>query len=314
MRGAAIVGAGVSGLTCGVVLAERGVRTDIFAAARGAATTSAAAAAIWYPYDTESGEDVMAWALATYRELAGLSKDSRTGVSMIELRCFSRAGEIDMPLWATPLGGHQLETRSEILEPFTSGFALRVPLMDTTRYLQYLEERFMRAGGSITEDRCFSELEEVSREYDLVINCSGIGAKTLVPDADLESHRGQVAVVRKLELAYAIACDGPPLMYAIPRANDCIFGGTNEVTESREPDPEATSRILSECSRILKIREPRVLAERVGLRPFRKGGVCLRAERLSDGRSVIHNYGHGGAGFTLSWGCAREVAELAALR
>ena len=63
---------------------------------------------------------------------------------------------------------------------------------------------------------------------------------------------------------------------------------------------------------MLEIAEPIVVAERVGIRPFRRGGVCLRAERLSDGRRVIHNYGHGGAGFTLSWGCARRVAQLAA--
>jgi len=60
----------------------------------------------------------------------------------------------------------------------------------------------------------------------------------------------------------------------------------------------------------LKIAEPKILAERVGLRPFRQSGVRLGTERLQDGRVVIHNYGHGGAGFTLSWGCARRVAEL----
>ena len=55
------------------------------------------------------------------------------------------------------------------------------------------------------------------------------------------------------------------------------------------------------------------LAERVGLRPFRKSGVRLERSRLRDGRTVIHNYGHGGAGFTLSWGCAGEVVDLAML-
>jgi D-amino-acid oxidase len=47
---------------------------------------------------------------------------------------------------------------------------------------------------------------------------------------------------------------------------------------------------------------------RVGLRPFRTGGV--RLER-APGTRLIHNYGHGGSGVTLSWGCAREVADLA---
>jgi hypothetical protein len=61
----------------------------------------------------------------------------------------------------------------------------------------------------------------------------------------------------------------------------------------------------------LEIESPRVLRERVGLRPFRKSGVRLEREKLRDGRTVIHNYGHGGAGFTLSWGCAENVFELA---
>ena len=54
----------------------------------------------------------------------------------------------------------------------------------------------------------------------------------------------------------------------------------------------------------------RILRERVGLRPFRKTGVRLEREKLSDRRTVIHNYGHGGSGFTLSWGCAENVFRL----
>jgi D-amino-acid oxidase len=102
-------------------------------------------------------------------------------------------------------------------------------------------------------------------------------------------------------------------MYAIPRANDCVFGGTNELSDHRDVDPATTSRIVAGCSRVLKIDKPKVLAERVGLRPFRKLGVRLERNRLRDGRTVIHNYGHGGSGFTLSWGCAKKVFDLAGL-
>src|SRR5260370_31674717 len=99
-------------------------------------------------------------------------------------------------------------------------------------------------------------------------------------------------------------------MYVIPRTNDCVFGGTNEVSDSLNVDPASTSRIVAECSRVLKIENPRVLKERVGLRPFRKSGVRLELEKLADGRTMIHNYGHGGSGFTLSWGCAQSVFGL----
>jgi len=320
-KSVAIIGAGVSGLTTAVVFAERGWRTAIFAAETGAATNSAAAGAIWYPYDTAGDEALISWALSSYREFVDLSRQSRSGVSMIELRTFSRAGEIQIPAWAMALGGLRLQPnecsfpflRSQSPAPFTSGFALTVPVMDTTKYLPYLAERLLEAGGSITGNSHVDKLEEVNREFALVINCAGIGARSLVPDTDLEPHRGQVAIVPPFELPCAVVCDDPPLMYAIPRTKDCVFGGTNEISDNRVPDPEATSRIVSECSRVLNISEPSVIAERVGLRPFRKGGVCLRREQLHDGRPVIHNYGHGGSGFTLSWGCARNVLELAAI-
>ena len=309
-RRVAIVGAGVSGLTCGVLFAERGCHIAIFAKETGQQTTSGAAAALWFPYDAEPAKKVIRWALQTYKVLVDLTKNSRSGVSMIELRQFSRTGEIQIPQWAIRLGARQIN-RDEVLPAFTSGFMMNVPLMDTTIYLDYLAKRFLAAGGEINGDVRFEKLEAVSPEFHLVINCSGIGAKTLVSDADLEPHRGQVAIVPKIDnLSCAIVCDDAPLMYAIPRTNDCVFGGTNEISDNLDADPTATARILDECSRVLKIDNPTVLAERVGLRPFRKSGVRLERGKFRDGRAVIHNYGHGGSGFTLSWGCAEEVFRL----
>jgi D-amino-acid oxidase len=186
--------------------------------------------------------------------------------------------------------------------------------MDTTIYLDYLATRFRKAGGKIQANVRFEKLEDVDAKFDLVINCTGIGARELVRDADLEPHRGQVAIVPKIEgLSCAIVCDDAPLMYAIPRTNDCVFGGTNELSDNLVADPATTSRIVTECSRVLNVDEPRVLAERVGLRPFRTSGIRLERDQLRDGRTVIHNYGHGGAGFTLSWGCAREVLQTTTL-
>ena len=309
-RRVAIVGAGVSGLTCGVLFAECGYRTEIFAGEIGQRTTSGAAAALWFPYDAEPADAVIAWALETYRLLVDLARERGTGVSIIELRQFSRTGEIQIPQWAIPLGARQIK-RDEVLPAFTSGFTLNVSLMDTTIYLNYLAKRFLAAGGEINGNVRFEKLEDVSPAFDLVINCAGIGARELVQDIDLKPHRGQVAIVPKIDnLSCAIVCDDPPLMYAIPRTNDCVFGGTNEISDNLDADPTATARILDKCSRVLKIDDPTVLAERVGLRPFRKLGVRLERGRLRDGRMAIHNYGHGGSGFTLSWGCAEKVLGL----
>jgi D-amino-acid oxidase len=318
----AIVGAGVSGLTCGVVFAERGHRTAIFAKEIGQQTTSGAAGALWFPYDVEPANKVIPWALETFRTLIDLAGSAESGVSIIELRQFSRTGAIQIPDWALPLGGRllpssimssQVETSLDQKSvEFAGGFVLNVPLMDTTIYLGYLANRFLKADGQIIENVCFEKLEDVDPKFDLVINCAGIGARELAHDADLESHRGQVAIVPRIkDLPYAVVCDDAPLMYAIPRTNDCVFGGTNDLNDDLGVDAETTARIVAECSRALKIEKPNLLAERVGLRPFRKSGVRVESAHLRDGRTLVHNYGHGGSGFTLSWGCAEEVFDLA---
>ena len=306
----AIVGAGVSGLTCAVLFAERGYRTSIFAAESGPRITSAAAGAIWFPYDAEPADAVIAWSLETFDILRELSGTPGSGVSMLELRSFARAGELEIPVWAFSLGARRL---SPTLVPacFTSGYTLDVPLTDTTIYLDYLAARFRRAGGEIQIGVHLNHLEEVNRDCSLLVNCTGVGARTLVPDPEIEPHRGQVVIVPRTPQSHAVVCDDPPLMYAIPRTNDCVFGGTNELSADRDPDPATTAGIVAECSRVLEIEPPRVLDERVGLRPFRRTGICLRADQLRDGRHVIHNYGHGGSGFTLSWGCAHAVLALA---
>ncbi|HEX8279926.1 MAG TPA: FAD-dependent oxidoreductase, partial [Chthoniobacterales bacterium] len=195
---------------------------------------------------------------------------------------------------------------------FSSGFAIEVPLIDTTRYLNYLEARLSKAGGVVQEMTPLAKLIDVSTEFDLIVNCSGIGAKELAPDSEMIPHRGQVAVVAKLDLPYAVVCDDAPLMYAIPRATDCVIGGTNHVSADLRPWPAETLRMIEEAARVLAISPPRLVQESVGLRPFRRAGVRVAREQLADGRAVIHNYGHGGAGFTLSWGCADAAVALVA--
>ena len=309
-RRVAIVGAGVSGLTCAVVFVENGFEVAIFAEQIGDRTDSAAAAAIWYPYDVGSGSDVVPWALVSYGRFLELAHDPQSGISVVELRVFSRLGPIEPPDWAQPFATRAL-AGSDIPAAFVSGFSIRVPLIETSKYLGYLKTRLMNADGSVTGAIRFESLNEIDSTFDLVINCSGIGARELVSDTAMEPHRGQVAIVGKLDLPYAVVCDDPPLMYAIPRSEDCVLGGTNEVSDNRAPDSSTTANIIKECQRVLGFPTPDVVAERVGLRPGRRSGVRVAADTLPDGRKVIHNYGHGGAGFTLSWGCAQTVLELA---
>ncbi|MFL6520655.1 MAG: FAD-dependent oxidoreductase [Chthoniobacterales bacterium] len=306
----AIVGTGVSGLTCAVLFAEHGFKTSILAEEIGDETNSAAAAAIWYPYDVGSSAEIVPWALVSYHRFRELARQTETGVSLTELRVLSRLGPISPPDWAQSFDARSL-AKSEILPAFVSGFSIQVPLIETGKYLEYLTNRLTTADGSIGGGRHFDKLEEIDPGFDLIVNCAGIGARELVPDPEMKPHRGQVAIVEKFDLPYAVVCDDPPLMYAIPRSNDCVLGGTNDISDDRAPDRRTTAQIISECERVLLRRAPPLIRERVGLRPGRSSGVRIATEKLRDRRTVIHNYGHGGSGFTLSWGCAQRVLNLA---
>jgi D-amino-acid oxidase len=265
-----IAGAGVAGLTCGVVLAEQG--HDVAIVAEEIGVTSRAAAAIWFPYDCEPADEVKAWALVTYERLVELAGVSGSGVSLIEFRCLD--------------------------EPVPAWIPKRVPLMDTERYLGYLRRRFR---GELRLGVGLRSLDELPG--DVVVNCTGVGARELAHDDEVEPHRGQVIVAGKLDLDAALVHESS-LAYAIPRTDDAILGGTNEISDDLAPRDDDTAKILQICRDHLGVTGE-VRAVKVGLRPFRRGGVRVARE----GR-IVHNYGHGGSGFTVSWGCAEQVATL----
>ncbi len=289
----AVIGAGVSGLTTAVVLAERGVDVTLYDVPR-ALIASPAAAAIWFLYDLEGDiERAEAWALRTYDVLAGLASVTESGVSMIECRVF---GMREIPVW----------TQRCDFRTIDDGFSVTVPLMDTAIYLQYLRSRFP---GTIREVMPFASLSEIPAERDVIINCSGFGARALVGDTRLHPHRGQVVLTPpQPSLPYAVVYEDT-LTYVIPRSGDCVLGGTNDVSDDLHPNDDQTRDIRRRCAPIVPESVP-TLGVKVGLRPFREGGIRLEADRTTDARLVIHNYGHGGSGFTVSWGCAESVAAL----
>ena len=57
------------------------------------------------------------------------------------------------------------------------------------------------------------------------------------------------------------------------------------------------------------VDESRIIRTLAGLRPYRRSGFVVRAEQLGAKR-LVHNYGHGGAGITLSWGSSKLATEL----
>jgi D-amino-acid oxidase len=64
-----------------------------------------------------------------------------------------------------------------------------------------------------------------------------------------------------------------------------------------------------DCPPPVRVSADRIIRTSAGLRPYRAGGFVVRAERMGDKR-LVHNYGHGGAGITLSWGTSKLAAAL----
>lgn len=86
------------------------------------------------------------------------------------------------------------------------------------------------------------------------------------------------------------------------------FGFGFKQSDSDVITPQTKSHDLSFKS--VKVSSDRVIRTIVGLRPFRPSGFILKSERLND-KTIIHNYGHGGGGVSLSWGTAKLAVDLA---
>lgn len=142
----------------------------------------------------------------------------------------------------------------------------------------------------------------------------GIGARRLVPDLDVRPVRGQVVVTGNpglSEFFVGVGKDAGDVSYYFPHGDVAVLGGTEEMGNwSLEPDPVTAERILRACAEVQpRLRGATVAEHRVGLRPWRPS-VRLEAETLDGGRTLLHNYGHGGAGVSLSWGCALDVTAV----
>jgi D-amino-acid oxidase len=298
-----VIGAGVSGLTTAVCLAEAGLTVKIQASGTGESTTSYAAGATWSPYLVESSERARAWSFETLAVLRELAARPGTGIM---LRHGVEAGPTPSR-WPDRLDGYQPLEPGQVPGGFAAGWRLVAPVADMPAYLGYLQRRAEAAGVAI-EIRRLASLDAALDQpgAPVVVNCTGIGARELVGDSSVIPVRGQVVLVENPGLTDFLVVGTDPVTYFFPHDDVVILGGTAQRDDDNiEPDPDIAKDIIERCVRLEpRLAGARVVGHRVGLRPTRS---TVRLER--EGR-VIHNYGHGGAGITLSWGCAREVTAM----
>ncbi|AHY47800.1 FAD dependent oxidoreductase [Rubrobacter radiotolerans] len=311
----AVVGGGVAGLSTAVRLLEIGRSVCVLSADPPQKTTSNLAAAVWYPTEFGRQDGVLAWARRAYDVFRELSGTEGSGVVMRETLMLLRTPDEGSPWWAEAIGGVERvgagDLRSEWGSGYAGGYRFEVPLVEMPVYLPWLLKRFIRSGG-VFEERRIESLREAGARAGMVVNCSGIGARELCGDREVRPARGQVVRVENPGLSVSVRDEENPggRTYIHPRTEDCILGGTFESGNwDTTPDPETARRILARCSELVpELAGARVLEHHVGLRPVRRGGV--RLERDPERPATVHNYGHGGAGVTLSWGCAERAVEL----
>jgi len=302
-----VVGAGVIGLTAAVRLAEAGHRVDVVGRDLPRETTSVVAAALWYPYLALPRDRVAAWAARSYEVFAELAGDPATGVRMLPGTEVFRAPAAE-PWWRSAVPELRRVTPTDGLPSgYVDGWSFDAPVVDMPTYLDWLVGRLSDLGGTVTRLNLAALPVTGGGGADVAVDCAGLGVRLLAADRTVVPVRGQVVVVEQIGLErWWLAGEGGAPTYVVPRRSEIVVGGTEEHGEwSRTPDPETARQILDRATALVPaLADARVLRHKVGLRPARPS---VRLERDGD---VVHCYGHGGAGVTLSWGCAEEVVAL----
>lgn len=310
-----VVGAGVSGLTSAICLAEAGWPVRVWATAMPHQTTSAVAGAVWTPpRPAGCATATRAWCEHSLRVFRELADDPATGVQLAPAMA---AGDFNAAIWAAvePIPDLRAAEPAEIPDGFDAAVCATVPMIDMPQYLEYLTRRLAAAGCEI-EAHAVGSLAEVADTAPIVVNCAGLGARTLAGDDTVRPLFGQHVVLTNpgLRQLFLEISGGSEWTCYFPHPRRVVCGGISIPDHwDTTADPEVSERILQRCRRIEpRLRDAEVIETITGLRPDRPS-VRLEAEPLGSppGRALcIHNYGHSSNGVTLSWGCARDVLRL----
>jgi D-amino-acid oxidase len=313
-----VVGGGVSGLSCARLLLRAGHDVTVVSRDPVHRTTSHLAAAVWFPTAVGPPDAVARWSAAAYDVLVAEAAAGVPGVVMREtLVLYRDAARARPPLpdWAAAVEAVRPARPDELPPGYPAGLRFAVPLGEMPAYLPHLQERVVRAGANRVTRHLTGLHDVLDLGPDLVVNAAGLAAGDLVGDASMFPVRGQIVRIRNPGLSLSVRDEEHPggRAYVHPRSDDCILGGTLEAGRwSTTPDPEQTAAILARCADIAPaVAGATVIDTVVGLRPGRSE-VRVELDRDLLPVPVVHNYGHGGAGITIGWGCAGDVTTLVA--
>lgn len=293
--------------------------------------------------DEASLERAKNWCAVSYAAFAELARNPATGVFLRPVTFYFKR-----PVADDPPQRMKMEELANIVSGFRHDAALiaengvsprlglrdayqhLAPMIDTDAYLRWLLGAVRDAGCGVVQRTVSGNLLEqttrLTQEYGAacVVNCAGLGARAL-GDESVFPLRGALVRIRNdgktmppLSQAHCVANDGSgQFLFVVPRGVDLlVLGGLAEPDEwgldiglhNYEPIREMLHRCIEFLPVLAEAQIDPAEPVRVGLRPFRVAGVRLEVDE-GDCR-LVHNYGHGGSGVSLSWGCAVEVANL----
>ncbi|ACC39915.1 FAD-dependent oxidoreductase [Mycobacterium marinum] len=286
------------------------------------------------------------WAQDSYTSFCRLARHSRTGVNARRaVFYFSHPVEEDRAEFAKMveveryvpgfvhdpalIDAHGVNPDADVVDAY-SYLALTI---DTDWYLAWLAHEAEVAGVTAVQRRIRGPLLEQEQrlraEYgaEVIVNCAGLGARELADDSTLDLHRCALlrivndACAARVTAAHVVgnnaSANTQNKIFIVPLGvKRLLLGGLVEPgqydTDLNFANHPPLQDMLDRCTEFLPILRGAQLDDldpvRVGLQPFRPGGVRLETQPHT---RIVHNYGHGGAGATLSWGCAHEVADLA---
>ena len=300
-------------------------------------------------YELQPEESLRAeqrWCVESYNCFKVLAQQPTTGVYLRPVIFYLETPAEENPLELRKMrelrehvGGFlhsaELATRPGInpTSAFVDAYTYETPLVDTDIYLAWLLSEILGHGGAIEHARVDAPLVASAPQLrdtyraDVIVNCTGLGARDLADD-DVIPVRGAWLLVEndgqrfpKITTAHCSSltdsASGGGFLFIVPRGRDrLILGGIAHperwTTELGSERASILESIRERCTEFMPCLARAEISEhseiRVGLRPFRRAGVRVECE---GGITVVHNYGHGGSGVTLSWGSAGDAALLA---
>ncbi|RUS80871.1 hypothetical protein EGW08_011390 [Elysia chlorotica] len=315
----AVIGAGIVGLSTAVSVQARlpEAQVDVIADRFTTHTTSHGSGGLFVPYANNIPQELNdRWCSASAKHFFSVAASSDAGASGVNfVSGFElQALEEHPPPWAKFMINFREipEQFHHLLKFYKRGYMFTTVIVEGGKYLSWLIQRFETNGGRIIKKKV-DAFDELCDDYDLVFNCAGLGAGYLASDPKVQPIRGHIVRVWAPWIKYFVHCDDTH--YFLPQSESAAIGGTRQLGRTdMAPEPHESDRILREMrERFPGLEGAKVLYDWVGLRPYRDP-VRVEAEVVScRGKQlkVVHNYGHGAFGISLSWGTAEYAAELA---